>query len=78
MFTKNNDGTYTGRQTEVLEDGQKSTITVDDAYIKESIAKPNQKKVVTFETQNMTPFDLDELRVRCIIDYMKSLADQDK
>lgn len=67
-----------GRQREViLPDGTRQTITVDEAYITESIRTPNAKKVAEapFATANMSAFpDLDDRRIKCIIAYMKQLA----
>jgi cytochrome c oxidase subunit 2 len=78
LFVKNADGTFTGRQREVLEGGAKKTITVDDAYITESIRKPDQKKVAEepYVKNNMTAFpDLDDRKIKGLIEYMKSLAE---
>lgn len=78
LFTKNADGTYTGRQREVLEGGERKTITVDDAYITESIHKPEAKKVAEepYVRNAMTAFpNLEESRIKGLIAYMKSLAD---
>lgn len=76
LFTKQGDQ-YVGRQTEVvLPDGSKTTITVDDAYIAESIKLPNAKKVATHAANNMTAFpDLEDRKIAGIIAYMKKLAD---
>ena len=66
-----------GKQEQVVEAGQIKTVTVDEAYVIESIRKPDQKKVVGFEKANMTAFDdkvIDEKRVKGIIEYMKSLS----
>jgi len=75
LFVKNADGTVTGKKTEVIEGGKKETVTIDFDYIAESIRKPDQQKVVGFETQNMSPFDLDDRRIKAIIAYMKTLAE---
>ena len=78
LFTKNADGTYLGRQREVIEAGVTKTITVDEAYIAESIAKPMQKVVAEqpYNNGSMTAFPtLPESRVKGIIQFMKSLAD---
>jgi len=77
LFTKEGD-TYTGRQREVIEAGATKTITVDDAYIIESIKDPTKKIVAEapYNRGGMSKFDnLDEQRVACLIAYMKSLAD---
>ncbi len=67
-----------GRAREVvLPDGTTQTITVDEAYITESIKMPNAKKVaeLPYRNNNMSAFpDLDERRINCLIEYMKSLA----
>tara|TARA_R110002072_G_scaffold206029_1_gene363827 strand:+ start:40273 stop:41337 length:1065 start_codon:yes stop_codon:yes gene_type:complete len=77
LFTKDGDN-YVGRQREVIEDGETKTITVDDAYIIESIKNPT-KKIVAEEPYRrgaMSKFDnLDDARIACLIAYMKSLAD---
>jgi cytochrome c oxidase subunit 2 len=77
LFTKQGD-TYVGRKREVIEGGQKKEITVDDAYITESILKPDQKKVAEepYVKNAMTAFPtLSEVRIQDLIAYMKSLAD---
>lgn len=78
LFTKDGDK-YVGRQREViLSDGSKETITVDEAYIAESIRTPNVKRVAepAFVNANMSAFpDLSDRRVNCLIAYMKKLAD---
>ncbi|MBL8727145.1 MAG: cytochrome c oxidase subunit II [Planctomycetes bacterium] len=81
LFIKNADGTYTGRQREVIDNtdgGKRKTITVDDAYIIESVHLPEAKKVAEepYVRNAMTAFpDLDERKVRGLIEYMKTLAD---
>ncbi|MFT4512718.1 MAG: cytochrome c oxidase subunit 2 [Planctomycetota bacterium] len=77
MFTKEGD-TYKGRQREVIEGGETKTITTDDAYIIESIKDPTKKIVAEdpYRKGAMSKFDnLDDARIACLIDYMKSLAD---
>ncbi len=75
LYVKAADGTITGGQREVYVGGQKQTITVDDAYITESILKPDAKKAVGFEKNNMTVPAQDERRIKGIIEYMKTLAE---
>lgn len=78
LFVKNADGTVTGRQREVIENGETKTITVDDAYIVESVHKPEAKKVAELPYRNnaMTAFpNLEERKIKGVIEYMKSLAD---
>jgi cytochrome c oxidase subunit 2 len=77
LFTKDGDN-YVGRKREVIEDGVTKTITVDDAYIIESIKNPTRKIVAEepYRGRNMSKFDnLDDARIACLIAYMKSLAD---
>lgn len=59
-----------GSQAE-LADG--STVTVDDAYIKESILNPQAKIVSGFETVQMPTFDFTDEQISDIIAYMKTL-----
>lgn len=54
-----------------LSDG--STVTVDDAYIKESILEPQAKIVSGFETQLMPTFQLTDAQISDIIAYIKTL-----
>jgi cytochrome c oxidase subunit 2 len=78
LYVKNADGTIVGRQREVIENGARKTITVDDAYIIESIRKPDAKKVAEepYVRNAMTAFpDLDDRKIKGLIEYMKSLAD---
>jgi cytochrome c oxidase subunit 2 len=80
MFTKQPDGTFIGRSREVIvKGGGRQTITVDDAYIMESIKDPEAKKVAEapFVNNNMTPFpNLEEKKVKGIIAFMKKLTEQ--
>jgi cytochrome c oxidase subunit 2 len=77
LFVKGADGTVTGAQREVLVAGQKQTITIDDAYIVESIRTPDAKRHADFPKGGMSAFpDLEEKKVKGIIAFMKSLADQ--
>lgn len=77
MFTKEGDN-YVGRQREVIEGGETKTITTDDAYLIESIKDPTKKVVAEapYNKAAMSKFDnLSDERIACLIDYMKSLAD---
>ena len=80
LFVKNADGEIVGAQREVIgPDGNTKTITVDDAYIIESIKDPNALKVAKppYNSNNMTAFpQLDDKRLNGIIEYMKTLAEQ--
>lgn len=76
LFVKNADGTIVGRQRDVIVGGQKQTITVDDAYITESIREPMAKVAAEFEKGGMSAFpNLDDKRIGALIEYMKSLAE---
>lgn len=86
LFMKDGDK-IVGRPREVIENGQKKTITVDDAYIIESITKPTAKLVAEppYDKGGMADFpDLDparatdpklaERKLKGLIEYMKKLA----
>ena len=76
MFTKDGDN-YVGRQREVIENNETKTITTDEAYIIESIKDPTKKIVaeLPYKLGSMSKFDtLTDERIACIIDFMKSLA----
>lgn len=76
LFVKGADGKVVGGQREVLVDGQKQTITVDEAYVTESIKKPDAKKAFGFDKANMTAFpDLEEKKIKGIVEFMKKLAE---
>ena len=67
-----------GTEVEVRAGGQVVKVKVDADYVRESIRTPEKKKVVGFEDKMMTPFDermLGDRQVRCLIEYIKSLAD---
>ncbi len=83
LFTKQGDK-IVGRQRDVIEGGAKKTITVDEDYIRESIAEPAKKIAAEFPAGGMSDFaDLDPKRasnpalakrkVDALILYMKSL-----
>jgi cytochrome c oxidase subunit 2 len=77
LFVKNANGEIVGRQREVIVNGARQTITVDDAYITESIQNPSAKIVAEppYDKGGMTPFpDIEERKIKGIIEYMKSLA----
>lgn len=76
LFVKNGAGEIVGGQREVYVGGAKQTVTVDFDYIKESIHDPTAKLAVGFEKNAMTAFPtLDDARINLIIDFMKSLAE---
>lgn len=57
--------------------GSQETITVDEAYVLESIRNPNLKKQPEYLSQAMTQFDaavLPDRRVNFLIEYLKTLA----
>ena len=74
---KKEGGQIVGCTQEVqLADGSRTTITIDDKYIVESIRDPGAKKRLDMLNQNMTAFaTLDDNRIQCLIAYMKSLAE---
>ena len=64
------------KQAEVIVDGKKQTITVDEAYIVESVLKPDAKKAAGFENATMAGQPVDEKRIRQgIVEFMKTLAE---
>jgi cytochrome c oxidase subunit 2 len=80
LFVKQGDK-FVGRQREVIEGTDKKTITVDDAYIVESILDPRKKLVAEdpYWKGGMNPdfADLaaeDNRRIKALIEFMKSLA----
>jgi len=78
LFAKNADGTITGTQREVLVAGAKQQVTADEAYITESIRQPMAKVVAQapYDKGGMSAFpDLDDRRIKALIEYMKSLAE---
>lgn len=76
LFVKDASGAIVGGQREVLVNGVKQTITVDAAYITESIKLPDAKKAFGFEKNNMTAFPaLEEKKILGVIEYMKTLAE---
>lgn len=76
LYVKAADGTITGGKREVIEGTERKTITVDEAYIMESVKDPMAKRAVGFENNTMTVPALDDARIKAIIEYMKTLADQ--
>jgi len=75
LFKKDESGNIVGAQREVFVGTEKRTVTVDDAYIVESIRKSDVMKAAGFEKNSMTPFpDMSDLKISRILSYMKSLA----
>lgn len=82
LFVKEGDK-IVGRKREVIENGAKKEIQVDEAYIVESILDPKKKLVAEdpFWKGGMNPdfADLgaeDNRRIKALIEYMKQLAKQ--
>lgn len=78
LFVKQGDQ-IVGRQRDVLEGGQRKTITVDDAYIAESIRKPAQKLVAEppYDRGGMSDFsDLQDKHIKALTAFMKDLANK--
>ncbi|HEX6811447.1 MAG TPA: cytochrome c oxidase subunit II [Planctomycetota bacterium] len=76
LFVEGPDGTIVGgkRKVKVLATGQVEEITVDEAYITESIMKPDARRAAGYENTAMAPQQLDEKRIKGIIEFMKQLA----
>ena len=62
-------------KTETLEDG--STIEVDEAYLKQAIEQPNASLVKGF-SGIMPPYKLSEADLKALIEYARSLSEQDQ
>jgi cytochrome c oxidase subunit 2 len=76
LFVKGPDGKIIGApQHEVTVDGKRQTIAVDEAYIIESVQKPDAKKAAGFENTNMAVQPIDEKRILGVIEFMKTLAE---
>jgi cytochrome c oxidase subunit II len=58
-------------KTENLEGG--ATVTADENYIRESILKPEAKKVAGFSNAVMPPFVMSDKKIEALIMYIKSL-----
>ena len=58
---------------ETLDDG--STVTVDAAYLAESIREPNAKIVEGFAANLMPPYAFDDDQVAAIVAYIESLSE---
>ena len=75
LFVKDASGAIVGGQRDVFVGGVKETITVDDAYIIESIKNPEAKKAAGHEKNAMTAFpNLPDREIHGIIEFMKTLA----
>ena len=77
LYVKDGSGAIAGGQRDVFVAGAKQTITVDDAYIIESIKNPEAKKAAGFEKNAMTAFPaIPDREIKGIIEFMKTLADK--
>ena len=76
LYKKNAAGEIVGTERLVFEDGEEKLITVDEDYIKESIAYPAKKIVwrIPYKKGGMPAANLSEDKLSCLIDFMKSLA----
>ena len=77
LYKKNAAGEIVGTERLVFEDGEEKLITVDEEYIKESIAYPAKKIVwrIPYKKGGMPAANLSEDKLSCLIDFMKSLAE---
>lgn len=79
LFVKQQDGTFEGREEDVLIDGNKAKpekIKIDRDYIVDSLRHPNAKIVATYDP-GMSVFDetlVPDDRIDAIIEFMHSLA----
>ncbi|HYW94274.1 MAG TPA: cytochrome c oxidase subunit II [Bacteroidales bacterium] len=64
-----------GEQQVIVENGQEKTVTVDSAYIRQSIYDPNSQVVKGFQKGLMQPYEgvVTEDDLSKIIEYLKSL-----
>ena len=78
LFVKQGDQ-WVGREREVIEGGERKTITVDEAYIVESIRDPMKKLVAEppYDRGGMPDSfdDLDDMRIQGLIEFMKRLPE---
>jgi hypothetical protein len=66
-----------GNERTIVARGERRTITVDDAYLRESIRHHEAVKVLGYEHATGPDFDermLDDRRVDSLIVWMRSLA----
>ena len=61
------------KQTTVLQNGKKLTITVDDAYMRESIRFPNAKIVEGFQPIMPSIGDLKDVEVDTLVEFIKEV-----
>ncbi len=65
-----------GKEEHVIENGKKTSIKVDEAYIKESIKTPQQKITVGFENTPMPVFPVTDHEIEQLIAFIKTLKNQ--
>jgi len=65
-------GLYGGQQT-VLQDGKPLVLTVDDAYLRESIRSPNAKIVEGFQPIMPVISDLTDAEVEALVEYIEGV-----
>ena len=62
-----------GKSEEIIENGKKTSVVVDEAYIRESIKNPQQKITVDFENTPMPVFPVTDEEIEQLIAYIKTL-----
>ena len=62
-----------GKSEEIIENGKKTSVVVDEAYIRESIKNPQQKITVGFENTPMPVFPVTDEEIEQLIAYIKTL-----
>jgi cytochrome c oxidase subunit 2 len=58
-----------------LIEGQKESVLADEAYLRESIAKPNAKTAKDFPPNYMPPYQLKTDEINALVTYLKTLGD---
>lgn len=61
------------RQTKVLQNGKAAMVTVDDAYLRESIRSPNAKIVDGFQPIMPAFSDLTDAEVEALVEYIEEV-----
>ena len=65
-----------GRQVEVTrEDGTRESVTIDESFVRESIATPNAKVRVGFAPGTMPAFELTEAELQSLISELTALSE---
>lgn len=65
-----------GKKEKVKENGKEMEVTVDDAYIRESILTPQQKVTAGFENMVMPVMGLNDDEIRQVTAFLKSLQNK--